>query len=463
MDRPTAPTGRAIVIGASIAGLLAARILREHFDEVVLLERDALPDAAAPRKGTPHAAHPHGLLARGREVLELLFPGFTGALVAQGALPGDIGSEVAVEANRQRFVRQPIGVQGIAASRLAIEAHLRSRVRDMPGMRLLTEVDVLEPVHAAGQVRGVRFREHGASAGATHELPADLVVDCAGRGSRTPQWLQALGYAPAPEERVVVDLAYTSAYFARDGAQKPPLAGIVGTASPAVPRPSILLAQEPDADGQARWVAGVGGYAGDHVALTREAMAERAKAIGNAEIAALAEHGELIGPVIRYVFAHSQRRRYERLRRFPARYLVLGDAMASFNPVYGQGMTVAACEALALRQALDAGFEGLSQRYFKAAARVVDTPWKLAVGADLALPFVRGPRPLPVRLINAYVARVQRVAVHDAQVAAAFVRVMHLLDAPERLFAPAVMWRVLRRDRSAPRVHPLPMDRRAMR
>lgn len=461
MNLQASSTSRAIVIGASIAGLLAARVLREHFDEVVLFERDALPDAAAPRKGTPQAVHPHGLLARGREVLEMLFPGMTEALVALGGLPGDIGSEVAVDSNRQRFARRPIGIQGIAVSRLAIEAELRRRVRAMAGLRLHTGVDVLEPLHQAGRIRGVRFSERAADATA-QVLLADLVVDCTGRGSRTPQWLQAWGYAAAPEERVVVDLAYTSAYFAREPDKKPPLAAIIGTASPALPRPSILLAQEPGGDGRARWVVGVGGYAGDHVALTREAMSERARAIGNAEIAALAERGELMGPVIRYVFAHSQRRHYERMLHFPAGYLVMGDAMASFNPVYGQGMTVAACEALALREALAAGLEGLPRRYLKVAARIIDTPWQLAVGADLALPSVKGPRPFPLRWINAYVARVQRAAVRDPQVSAAFVRVMHLLEPPQSLFAPAVLWRVLR-SRSVPAGQAISIEQRAMR
>ena len=139
---------------------------------------------------------------------------------------------------------------------------------------------------------------------------------------------------------------------------------------------------------------------------------------------------------MRYLFAHSQRLHYERLRRFPAGYLAMGDALASFNPVYGQGMTVAACEALALRDALAAGLEGLPRRFFKAAAHVIDTPWQLAVGGDLALPLVEGPRPFPVRRINAYVARVQRVAVFDAVVAGAFVKVMHMVAPPPSLFAP---------------------------
>jgi 2-polyprenyl-6-methoxyphenol hydroxylase-like FAD-dependent oxidoreductase len=155
---------------------------------------------------------------------------------------------------------------------------------------------------------------------------------------------------------------------------------------------------------------------------------------------------------MQYHFPHNQRRLYEKMRTFPAGYLVMGDAIASFNPVYGQGMTVAACEAMALRKVLARGTQRLAGDFFKAAAKVVDVPWQLAVGADLALPQVPGPRPFPTRLINAYVGRVQKVATDDPQVAAAFVKVMHLLASPQSLFAPAVAWRLLRHRQRPPSV-----------
>jgi 2-polyprenyl-6-methoxyphenol hydroxylase-like FAD-dependent oxidoreductase len=435
---------RALIIGASVAGLLAARVLSERFSEVVLLERDALSDRAAPRKGTPQALHPHGLLARGCQILNELFPGFSEALVAQGGLSGDIGTEVGVDANGRRFARSPTGIHALAVSRLAIEAELRRRVRALPGVRLLTEVDVLSPVQEGGRIVGVRWQRR--DGGAAETMAAALVVDCSGRGSRSPAWLREWGYAPPAEERVEIGLAYTSAYFKRAPGH-PPLTCVIGTATAGLPRPSILIAQEPAEDGQPRWVAGVGGYAGDHVDITREAMAERARQTNSPEISALAERGEMIGEPMRYSFSHSQRRHYEKLRRFPDGYLAMGDALASFNPIYGQGMTVAACEALALRAALGKGLDGLAPRFFRAAALVIDMPWQLAVGGDLALPQVPGPRPFPVKLINAYVACVQRVAVQDAVVAAAFVKVIHMLAAPPSLFAPTVLWRVWRGQR----------------
>ena len=435
---------RAIVLGASIAGLLTARVLCERFAEVVLLERDELPDRPAPRKGTPHAMHPHGLLARGCEILERLFPGFSDSLIAQGAIAGDVAADVAVDANGRRFAQGKSGLMALAVSRLAVEAELRRRVRALPGTRIVTDVDVLAPVHdsSSGRVTGIRFRSR-ADARDEQVLTADLVVDCTGRGSHSPVWLRDWGYEQVSEERVVIGLCYTSAYFRRDASVRPSLAAIIGAATPQLPRPYALIAQEPDEDGRARWVAAVGGYAGDHVEPTLEAMRHRACLVGVNEIALLAERGEAIGPVIRYGFPHSQRRRYERLQRFPRGYLLLGDALASFNPIYGQGMTAAAGQAVALEAALAGGEDGLARRFFRAAAKVIDAPWQLAVGSDLALPTVPGPRPLAARVVNAYIARLQRAAVHDPQVSVAFIRVIHLVAAPVSLFAPRVLLRVM--------------------
>jgi hypothetical protein len=212
----------------------------------------------------------------------------------------------------------------------------------------------------------------------------------------------------------------------------------------------VVIAQEPGEDGVPRWVMGVGGYAGDHAPATIEGLRERALAIGSPELVRLAHEAERIGEVIRYHVPHSLRRRYEKLARFPDRFVLLGDALTSFNPIYGQGMTVAACEALALRDALQGGLAGLHTRYFRAAAKIIDTPWQLAVGGDLAIDAVPGPRPLPVRLVNAYIARLYRAAPHDAVVGAAFLQVVHMLAEPASLFAPRIVWRVLRKGARKP-------------
>lgn len=436
--------GRAIVLGASMAGLLAARVLADRFDEVRILERDPLPDGAAPRKGTPQAGHAHGLLARGREILEELLPGFTDALAARGGLVGDMQANAPFVFAGHRTAAGHSGQTGLVASRHAIEAEVRRRVLALPNVRAMTEVEVLGPTIDAqgGRVEGVRFRQRDGD-GSEKSLLADFVVDCTGRGSHASAWLQAWGYQAPAEERVSVGIAYATGYFRREPAPTPGIAAIICAATSAQPLPGVMLAQEPDDEDRPRWVVTLGGYSGDHPVPTLDGLRARALQMGCPEIIRVTHEAEPLGAVTRYNFPYSQRRRFERLRRMPERFLAMGDSVASFNPIYGQGMTVACCEALALGSAIDAGLDGAWRRYYPVAAHAVDVPWQLAVGADLAIASVPGPRPLPVRLVNAYLERLYRVAEHDPGVALAFMKVAHLVAPPPTIFAPAVFARVM--------------------
>jgi hypothetical protein len=201
-------------------------------------------------------------------------------------------------------------------------------------------------------------------------------------------------------------------------------------------------------------VVGVGGYQGDHPTASPEGLIERARAVGDPDVLALVQHGRRLGPVMGCGFASSRRRRYEQLRHFPAGFLVMGDALASFNPIHGQGMTVAACQALALDAALRAAPAAPARRFFRAAARIIDTPWQLARAADLALPGVPGRRPWPLRLVNAYVARLHRAAALDPEVACAFLKTVHLVASPASLLSPRIVWRVWRHGRRMPTAQP---------
>lgn len=445
--RFTPIAGRAVVLGASIAGLLAARVLQERFAEVCVLERDALPDAAQSRKGTPQALHAHGLLGRGLEILEGLFPGFTAALQAQGGVVADLQAGGPFVASGRRFARRTCGRSALACSRPAIEAEVRRRVLALPRVRLVENVDVVQPLLDGTRVAAARMV--GRSGGQDELLAADLVIDCTGRGSRAPVWLHAWGYDAPVEERVPVDIAYATLHLRREADAAPApadlagLAALVFVATAEQPRAGVMLAQEPVGDGPARWVVTLAGYGGDHPEPTLDGMRRRARAMGDAALVRVLERGEPLGPVTTFGFPHSQRRRFERLARWPRGFLVMGDALASFNPVYGQGMSVAACEALALRAALARGLDGVHRRFFAAAARIVEGPWRTAVGGDLALPGVPGARSRALRFVNGYLARVLRAAPHDGRVALAFTEVAHLLAAPASLFAPHIAARVL--------------------
>ena len=428
-------TDHAVVVGASMGGLLAARVLSETYAAVTVVERDHLPDDAAPRRGVPQGRHAHGLLARGREALEELFPGLTAELVGLGVPAVDL-QEGFRWINGGRLLRQaPSGLLGLGVSRPLLESRIRARVRALPNVAIADGCDAAGLVASGDRVTGLRVLRRAADS-CDEALSADLVVDATGRGSRGAQWLEALGY-PVPEvEQVHVGLAYASRSYRRDpdGPEGAAVAGTVGN-----PRAGVMIAQEDD-----RWIVTFGGMLGDTPPLDHAGYTEYAATLPSSAIHDVIGDAEPMSDPRLFRFPASTRRRYERLRRFPRGYLVLGDAISSFNPVYGQGMTVAAVEALRLHSCLADGTGDLAPRFLREAARIVDTPWEISVGADLRFPGVPGPRTPKVRAVNAYLERLHVAAEHDPAVGRAFLRVVNLVDRPETLMAPRLALRVLR-------------------
>ncbi len=438
---------KAIVIGASMGGLLAARALAEHYGQVTLLERDTIPPPGENRKGVPQGLHAHGLLARGREVLEQLFPGLTAALVAQGAEPGDVGEMVRWFHQGGYHCGAVSGMEGLAVSRPLLEAEVRARLLALPNVQLIARCDVLglEADASRSRVAGVRLIRR-AEGSAEETMRADLVVDATGRGSRSPAWLEALGYARPVEEQVRIGLGYATRTYQRDPQDPRTATGLIVASSPPNPSGGVLLWQE-----QQRFVVTLAGYFGEHPPSDEAGFLDFARRLPAPEIAEAIVYARPLTPIKTFTYPASVRRRYERLRRFPAGYLVFGDGLCSFNPIYGQGMTVCALEALALQDCLRHGEHNLARRFFLRAAQVIDIPWSLAVGNDLRYSAVDAPRGLMTRLMNGYVRRLHIAAWNDAAVALAFLKVVNLVEPPSRLLHPAtglrVLWGNLRRRR----------------
>src|SRR5215475_14538075 len=255
----------AIVIGASMGGLLAARALSEFYTNVTVLERDAFPLSDVPRKGVPQGRHAHGLLARGREVIEAFFPGWTDEVVASGGRRGDIVGNVAWIGHGVTLKSSPSDMIGLLASRPVLEGHVRRRLLALPNVRAIenSAVQGLVAARDNSAVQGVRVRISG---GAGQVVLADLVVDASGRGSSSPAWLEGLGHAGPEEERIEIGIGYTTrVYRRRAGDLGGKLALVVAGSGPNW-RNGALLFQSDD-----RWIVSIGGYFGDH-ALDDEQM-----------------------------------------------------------------------------------------------------------------------------------------------------------------------------------------------
>jgi len=440
----------AIVIGASMSGLLAGRALAEYYDKVTLVDRDATPLDCEPRKGVPQGRHTHGLLARGREVLEQLFPGFTDEIVAQGAVPGDLGEAVLWFNHGHYLCNAHSALAGLAVSRPMLENAVRRRVCQLSNVRIRQRCEVLGPICDAdhGRVTGVEVAPHEGSV-AVERMNGDLVVDASGRGSRCPAWLEGLGYAKPREERIKVNIGYRTRLYRRRPEHLPGKMAAIIAACPPDWHFGAILAQERE-----RWTVSLGGYLDDEVPTDDSGYTEFARRLPQSEIFDVIRDAEPLGPILTYNFSTNQRRYYEELSRFPEGLLIFGDALCSFNPIYGQGMTVGCIEALTLRECLAGGSNEIGRRFFRAAKRLIDIPWQIAVGSDLQHQRVEGKRTAQISFVNWYIAKLFHSASRDPFLATKFLEVANLMKPPSALLSPPVVLRICKDRLSRLRIAP---------
>lgn len=428
----------AIVLGGSMSGLLSARVLSARCDHVTLIERDPLDDAVEVRKGVPQAAHAHGLLTSGYRVMHELFPGLMDELVAAGARRGDvIGDFLWFQYGRWKL-RYKSGLDGIVVSRPCLESAIRRRVRALRNVTILDGASALRPLFdaAAGRVTGLAIKR---ADGTTEELSADLTIDASGRGSQSPKWLDEWGFGQVPTKVVRVDVGYATRVFERrPGDFFNSTGGVIAGTPPVSTRYAAVLAAEHD-----RWVVTLAGMLADYPPLDVDEWMAYAATLPVPAVHDLAAAATPLGGVTGYRFPANQWRLFERMRRFPEGYAVLGDAVCSFNPIYGQGMSSSAMQAKALDETLSEGGSAVGQRLARRVAKVADVAWTIATGEDLKYPSVEGPRPPAFALVNRYLNRVHAVASDDEVVCRRFFDVLNLLAPAPALMKPSVAWRVL--------------------
>ena len=435
--------GHAVVLGASMAGLLAARVLSDAYDRVTVIERDVLLDGPVHRRGVPQSRHAHAVLPAGCQLIEDLFDGLSEELVAAGALAGDTVATIRAMYSGHQLAQAVSGVNILFVSRPLLESRIRARVRGLPVVTFLDGWNAMGLVtsDAGRRVVGIRFGA-GHGPGGEQILEADLVVDATGRGSRTPAWLAALGYPEPRRERVVVDVRYATRLFRLSPGALGENHALVSGRTPAQPRAGVLLAIE-----GGLCMCSVAGFLGEVPPTTLPEFLAFAQSLLLPDIHDAIVDAEPVGDGTRLGYPANLRVHYEESPQHPAGLLVIGDALCALNPVYGQGMTVAAMEAAALRRLLAQG--PLSERrYFTEVARVIDVPWDTATAADLMKGSVRGLHGVRIRLLNSYVSRLHAAAEVDPDLTVAFARVVGLIDPPSELFRPGRIARVLKGGRN---------------
>ncbi|MGA8595255.1 MAG: NAD(P)-binding protein [Bryobacteraceae bacterium] len=430
----------AIVIGGGMGGLVAARVLSDHFERVTLIDRDRFPEVGRQRRGVPQGVHTHGLLASGRRVLENLFPGISDELIESGVPAGDVLADSRWFFEGACLSRCASGLNALLLSRPLLEGTVRKRLFAIPNIEVL-ENSVVEGLAVSRdnrRVLGVRVQASGDKPASGDTISAELVVESTGRSSHSTAWLESIGFAKPKEEKVEVAIAYTTRLFRRRRDHLNGDYAVVIQPTPQGKRGGVMLAQEDD-----RWTVTLIGHFGQVAPSELSGFIEFARTLPAPFIHEVISEAEPIGDAFTARFPASLRRRYEKLKSFPEGYLVFGDAICSFNPIYGQGMSAAAQQAQAFEQSLTEGDENLAHRFFERASKIVDIPWKIAVGSDLRIPETIGPRNAGARFVNWYVAKLHKAAHRDPEASVAFLKVANLLAPPPSIMHPRIAMRVL--------------------
>lgn len=432
----------AVVIGASAAGMMAAKVLTEHFARVTLIERDLLPDSADLRKSLPQAPHAHAILARGLQTIQRLFPDLPADLESHGAIWAETGADVYWHQFGATRLRAEVGVKGLLMGRPLLDWRMRTHLLRDPRIAIRSGCRVKDLYLSPDQQRvtGVLVESQGTGT-LTELITADLVVDCGGRGTRTPQWLAEHGFGEVPVSEMKAKVDYLSTLYRRP-ANEPDWKVCMIASTPPETTLGIAFAIE---DGH--YILTLQTMFGEPLPSDHEGVLAFLQALPRPELYEALRQAEQVGPFHRHSTPSNLRRHFERMERFPEGLLVLGDAACAFNPRYGQGISAAAISvdllATCLAEQPEATVKGLARRFQKQLGPTLDMPWQVSTGEDLRFPQVEGARPLPLKLINAFLAKLFQLLSVDHEALVAFLHVQHMLSPISAVLKPGIIWRAL--------------------
>jgi 2-polyprenyl-6-methoxyphenol hydroxylase-like FAD-dependent oxidoreductase len=453
----------AIVIGAGMAGLLSARVLADFFDHVLIIDRDQLPDGPLPRKGVPQSHQLHNLLVRGWRILQELFPQLTTELPAAGANLIEWPADLRWLGRAGWSPRFSTGLQTYSASRYLIEWKVREQVHKLPNVSFLQNHRVTTLLANAAQthVTGVQTQPYRSNQSAsntadtdqpadgaktTRDIFADLVVDASGRMTRTPQWLETLGYPQPPQSTINPYVGYASRYYTLpDGVLPDWKVLLIQSRPPENNRAAAIFIMENNS-----WVVTLVGVGKDYPPTEEDGFLDFLHSLTTTAAYDFVKAATPISPIYGYRIPQNRYYHYDRLSRWPENFLVLGDAVCSFNPTYGQGMTISSEGALTLQACLQhqvrtrptGDLSGLGRRFQQQLAQVMIFPWTFTTGEDLRYPTTEGYRPdIQTKLLQWFLDGTLLYAIENRDVYKTVVEVMHMVKPPQALLRPDIaLW-----------------------
>lgn len=450
----------AVIIGGGIAGLLAARVLCEHFKEVRIIEKDKYPFQVGPRKGTPQSNHVHLLLIKGKEILSTLFPNLERKLLSKGAHILNLTKDVNYYVGTGYSLKFESDLTTIACSRQLLEYEIRDEILKIPQIKFQENTRVTGLVVAKDTETGLDTCKgvtvHSVDTNSNETILGNLVVDASGRESKTAEWLEQLGYG-RPEKTVVNSyIGYSTCWF------KPTLehnsdtfisfisspaikATVILTNPPLNPRMGVIYPVE-----DSSWLVGILGIGKKYPPTDKEGFFQFTKELETPDVYNAIKDCELDGRVYGYRTAGSRQYHYEKMKAWPENFIAYGDSVSSFNPFYGQGITVACIESVTLDKALrkyikrNRGLQGFSTIFQKKVAKINTLPWLLGTSEDFRWPTTEGIKPnLITRCMQKYSYRVLLLTPKSKISTKSFFEVMHMIRSPLILFHPLILFEVL--------------------
>ena len=442
----------ALVIGGGIAGLLATRVLLNHFEHITVVERDSLPAQPQTRPGTPQAIQSHAILVRGARILEQLFPGLNADLISSGAISVDWAADVLYLSTRGTEPRLPSDLITSMCSRSLLEWSIRRRLTGCDRLHFLdaTQVKKLLMDEHQSRVTGVQLRHRGNSQ--LGELTTDLIVDASGRNSSLPKWLEELGY-PAPTASINdAYFGYTTRWYERPADLQADWKMLCVLPKP--PHESRCGVLAPVEDN--RWLLSLYGFGGDYPPTDEVGFLEFARTLPSPALYEAVKDANPLSPVYSFRRTENRLHHYEKLSQLPEGIVALGDAVFAFNPYYGRGMTAAALSALVLDRCLNQRWRksqndsiGFSQHFQKQLAHSLKTPWLSAARRDSAW-LTNDDSLTPARkpnqtnwLLQQYVEEVMLLAMDCPATHQKMIEIYHMVKPPITFFHPSIIVKVL--------------------
>jgi flavin-dependent dehydrogenase len=455
LEKKISKEDKSIVIGGGIAGLLASRVLSEHFANVVLVEKDHYPENAGPRNGTPQANHVHVLLMKGKQLLTDLFPNLERNLLDKGAHKIDLLADARYLLKTGWAMSFDSGMYTIACTRQLLEHTIRNEI-----LTHYTNIEILEDTRVTGLVVGKNRREDGVNDHRTivgittvfqntqRIIYGQLIVDASGRNNETPNWLEKLGFGRPPETKVNSYIGYATRQFRPRPKNDHPnwKVMIILTQPPDNPRMGIIYPAEKDL-----WSVGILGIGKTYPPTIENGFLDFVRKLGGNEIYEAIKDADPVSQIYGYRENGSRQYHYEKMKNWPENFIAIGDSVSAFNPFYAQGITTAAIGATTLNKSLDdfkhkrgrkptKDLIGFSKEFQKRIAKVNSFPWLLGTSEDLRWSTTEGQSPnFVTRLIQKYSNHVMLLGPKSHTATKSFFEMMHMVKSPLVLFHPKII------------------------